>query len=93
MSNVANERVSQTAMRATEYPRRARKAASAVAAFMNYVAGWNFILCAVFITVDVICRNFGGFSSKWYASKPNPTASVGLTVYDRDGRAPAIGSK
>lgn len=50
-------------MRATEYPRKLRKAATAVAAFMNYVAGWNFILCAVFITVDVLCRNFGGFSS------------------------------
>lgn len=51
------------AMRAAEYPRKLRKAATAVAAFMNYVAGWNFILCAVFITVDVLCRNFGGFSS------------------------------
>jgi TRAP-type C4-dicarboxylate transport system permease small subunit len=30
---------------------------------MNYVAGWNFILCAAFITIDVVCRNFGGFSS------------------------------
>jgi len=63
MSNVANERASQIAMRVTEYPRKLRKAASTIAAFMNYVAGWNFILCAVFITVDVICRNFGGFSS------------------------------
>lgn len=51
------------AVRATEYPRKLRKAATAVASFMNYVAGWNFILCAVFITVDVLCRNFGGFSS------------------------------
>jgi TRAP-type C4-dicarboxylate transport system permease small subunit len=40
-----------------------RKAASAVAAFMNYAAGWNFIFCAAFITIDVVCRNFGGFSS------------------------------
>jgi hypothetical protein len=30
---------------------------------MNYVAGWNYILCAAFITIDVLCRNFGGFSS------------------------------
>jgi TRAP-type C4-dicarboxylate transport system permease small subunit len=50
-------------MRAVEYPRAIRKAASAVAAFMNSAAGWNFILCAAFITIDVICRNFGGFSS------------------------------
>lgn len=63
MSHVVNERGSSVAMRATEYPRKLRKAATAVAAFMNYVAGWNFILCAVFITVDVLCRNFGGFSS------------------------------
>jgi TRAP-type C4-dicarboxylate transport system permease small subunit len=40
-----------------------RRAASALAAFMNYVAGWNYILCAAFITIDVLCRNFGGFSS------------------------------
>lgn len=63
MSSVVNERASRVAMRATEYPRKLRRAASAVAAFMNYVAGWNFIFCAVFITVDVLCRNFGGFSS------------------------------
>jgi TRAP-type C4-dicarboxylate transport system permease small subunit len=37
--------------------------ATAVAAFMNYVAGWNFILCAAFITTDVLCRNLAGFSS------------------------------
>jgi len=63
MSSVVNERGVRMAMRATAYPRKLRKAATAVAAFMNYVAGWNFILCAVFITVDVLCRNFGGFSS------------------------------
>jgi len=63
MSNVVNERGARMAVRATEYPRKLRKAATAVAALMNYVAGWNFILCAVFITVDVLCRNFGGFSS------------------------------
>lgn len=63
MSNVVNERGARIAVRATEYPRKLRKAATAVASLMNYVAGWNFILCAVFITVDVLCRNFGGFSS------------------------------
>jgi TRAP-type C4-dicarboxylate transport system permease small subunit len=50
-------------MRGVEYPRAIRKAATAVASFMNYAAGWNFIFCAAFITIDVICRNFGGFSS------------------------------
>src|ERR1700754_3161783 len=63
MSEAANERGSRVPMRGTGFPRTIRKAATAVAAFMNYVAGWNFILCAVFITVDVLCRNFGGFSS------------------------------
>ena len=43
--------------------RAMRRVATAIAAFMNYVAGWNFILCAVFVTIDVLCRNFGGFSS------------------------------
>jgi len=30
---------------------------------MNDLAGWVFILCAGFITLDVLFRNFGGFSS------------------------------
>ena len=29
---------------------------------MGYVAGWGFILCALFITFDVIARRFFGFS-------------------------------
>ena len=40
-----------------------RRASSALAAIMNDVAGWVFILCAGFITLDVLFRNFGGFSS------------------------------
>ena len=63
MPNAANERGSPFPMRGTGFPRTIRKVASAVAAVMNYVAGWNFIFCAVFITIDVVCRNFGGFSS------------------------------
>src|SRR6476620_7799889 len=63
MSDAANERGARVTTRGTEFPRTIRKAASAVAAFMNYVAGWNFIFCAAFITIDVVCRNFGGFSS------------------------------
>jgi len=42
---------------------------SAVAAFMNYAAGWNFIFCASFITIDVVCRNFGGFSSSAHVAR------------------------
>lgn len=63
MPNAANERGSPSTMRGAGFPRTIRKVASAVAAFMNYVAGWNFIFCALFITIDVVCRNFGGFSS------------------------------
>jgi TRAP-type C4-dicarboxylate transport system permease small subunit len=61
MSSAAHE--SRVTTGATGLPRTMRRAASALAAFMNYVAGWNYILCAAFITVDVLCRNFGGFSS------------------------------
>lgn len=63
MPNAANERGSPFPMRGTGFPRTIRKVASAVAAVMNYVAGWNFIFCAVFITIDVVCRNFSGSSS------------------------------
>jgi TRAP-type C4-dicarboxylate transport system permease small subunit len=63
MSDAANERGSLATTRGTGFPQTMRKAATVVAAFMNYVAGWNFIFCAAFITIDVVCRNFGGFSS------------------------------
>ena len=46
-----------------KFARAMRRVATTIAAFMNYVAGWNFILCAAFVTIDVLCRNFGGFSS------------------------------
>ena len=31
---------------------------------MGYLAGWGFILCAAFITFDVLARRFFGFSSQ-----------------------------
>ena len=31
---------------------------------MNSLAGWVFILCSFFITLDVLFRKFGGFSSR-----------------------------
>jgi TRAP-type C4-dicarboxylate transport system permease small subunit len=40
-----------------------RRGSSLLAARMNDLAGWVFILCAGFITLDVMFRNFGGFSS------------------------------
>jgi TRAP-type C4-dicarboxylate transport system permease small subunit len=42
----------------------ARRAAAAAAAVMAYVAGWNYILCALFITFDVVARSLFGFSSQ-----------------------------
>jgi TRAP-type C4-dicarboxylate transport system permease small subunit len=41
-----------------------RRAVARVGTLMGYVAGWGFILCAVFITFDVIARRFFGFSSQ-----------------------------
>lgn len=49
---------------ALRHVRRLRLAATTVASAMNYVAGWVFILCALFITTDVLLRNFAGVSSK-----------------------------
>jgi TRAP-type C4-dicarboxylate transport system permease small subunit len=63
MSSAAHERKFRVTTAGTGLPRALRRTATAVAAFMNYVAGWNFIVCAAFITIDVLCRNLGGFSS------------------------------
>jgi TRAP-type C4-dicarboxylate transport system permease small subunit len=41
-----------------------RRAVARVGTVMGYVAGWGFILCALFITFDVIARRFFGFSSQ-----------------------------
>ena len=63
MSGATQERDLRVTTAGTAFPRAMRRAATAVAAFMNYLAGWNFILCAAFITIDVLCRNLVGFSS------------------------------
>ena len=41
-----------------------RRAVARLGTLMGYVAGWGFILCAAFITFDVIARRFFGFSSQ-----------------------------
>ncbi len=41
-----------------------RRAVARVGTVMGYVAGWGFIVCALFITFDVIARRFFGFSSQ-----------------------------
>ena len=41
-----------------------RRAVAALGTLMGYAAGWGFIVCAAFITFDVIARRFFGFSSQ-----------------------------
>lgn len=41
-----------------------RKGAATLAALMAHIAGWNYILCALFITFDVVARSMFGFSSQ-----------------------------
>jgi len=41
-----------------------RRAVARLGTLMGYVAGWGFIVCACFITFDVIARRFFGFSSQ-----------------------------
>lgn len=40
-----------------------RRGAAGLAAFMAWIAGWNYIACAFFITGDIIGRNAFGVSS------------------------------
>lgn len=49
-----------------------RRGVSALAAGMAYLAGWNYIACALFITADILGRNLLGVSS---------AATVELTGY------------
>jgi TRAP-type C4-dicarboxylate transport system permease small subunit len=41
-----------------------RRLVAGLGAVMGYLAGWGFILCAAFITFDVLARRFFGFSSQ-----------------------------
>jgi TRAP-type C4-dicarboxylate transport system permease small subunit len=41
-----------------------RRAVARIGTLMGYAAGWGFILCAAFITFDVVARRFFGFSSQ-----------------------------
>ena len=52
--------------------RRLRQGVAALAAVMAYLAGWNYVACALFITVDIIGRSVFGVSS---------TATVEVTGY------------
>ncbi len=46
------------------FTRRVRLLVSGIAVCMNYAAGWGFIFCSMFVTFDVLARNFAGFSSQ-----------------------------
>ena len=41
-----------------------RRAAAWVASVMAHLAGWNYLACALFISFDIVARNFFGFSSR-----------------------------
>lgn len=43
---------------------RANRLIDALARDMNRCAGWLFVLCALFVTFDVVARKFLGFSSQ-----------------------------
>ncbi len=49
-----------------------RRGVAALAAVMAYLAGWNYVACALFITADVLGRSLLGVSS---------TATVEVTGY------------
>lgn len=40
-----------------------RRGVSGLAALMAWIAGWNYLACALFVTADVLGRNLLGFSS------------------------------
>lgn len=44
--------------------RRLREGVSALSTLMAYIAGWNYVACALFITFDIVARRFFGFSSQ-----------------------------
>jgi TRAP-type C4-dicarboxylate transport system permease small subunit len=56
-----------------------RRAVGALGTLMGYVAGWGFILCAAFITFDVIARRFFGFSSQATTEITGYTLAFGIS--------------
>ncbi len=41
-----------------------RRGVAGVSSLMAHLAGWNYVACALFITFDIVARNFFGFSSR-----------------------------
>ena len=56
--------------------RALRRAMAAVAAVMAHLAGWAYLVCALFMTFDLVARAFFGFSSQ---------ATVEITGYTLAG--------
>ncbi len=46
---------------------------------MGYIAGWGFILCAFFISFDVLARKFLGFSSQATTEITSYMLALGIT--------------
>ncbi len=55
-----------------------RRAVARAGTLMGYVGGWGFILCAAFITFDVIARRFFGFSSQATTELTGYTLAFGI---------------
>ena len=49
-----------------------------LARWMNLAAGWLFVVCAVFITVEVLARNFLGFSTQSTTELSGYMLAVGI---------------
>ena len=56
-----------------------RRGVAALGTVMGYVAGWGFIVCAGFITFDVIARRFFGFSSQATTELTGYTLAFGIS--------------
>ncbi|PTM42517.1 TRAP transporter small permease [Bosea sp. 124] len=57
------EAAGASAPAALRFARALRKAVDRAAAGMAYLAGWNYVLCALFITSDIVGRSAFGVSS------------------------------
>ncbi len=57
---------------------RAIAALGRLARWMNLAAGWLFVVCAVFITVEVFARNFLGFSTQSTTELSGYMLAVGI---------------
>ncbi|HZQ74766.1 MAG TPA: TRAP transporter small permease [Burkholderiales bacterium] len=58
---------------------RARRVGERIATWMNRVAGWVYIAASVFITFDVLARQFLGFSSKSTVEMTGYMLAVGIS--------------